>query len=629
MLGARTRRKIGPVMGELSPRYPAGRRFGLLTVLLVCVGSLVLATVGPIIAVNSATARAIFWQMADRVVVRSVEGLEVALRDHLDPANDLAEFIAENAGSGVVALGEPDKLAEFATGALAAARNVTALVIADAGGSAVWAGRGQLGAVARKALDVSSNPRLAQIDREARGRKDAYWGPPVFSRELDATVLNLRVPLWRGDAYLGFAAIGMSTQALSEMVLAMSEAPRSRAFVLDGDGHVLAHMFLALQPGAVSAERPLLNVDELIDPVMQHLGAASPLSTLPQTEGIEVTELEAEGAHYIVLRKAIAGYGDRPLVVGAYADASTVDALLHSMSRAILIGVGVLAGALVLAFALSRRVTTPIAAASEAATAIAALDFDRVPSLPRSRIREIDSLAASFDAMLVGLKSFSRYAPIALVRRLMRGNRVGAGTEEKHIAVMFTDIAGFTSTCEGMTPEAVASFVNHHLALVSGCIEQEGGTIDKYIGDAVMAFWGAPEDVDNPPLRAIRAALAIQSALAADNAQRASEGLPPVRIRIGVHAGPLVVGDIGAPNRINYTVIGDVVNVAQRLEALGKEVEPQAESIVLFSEAVRDALGGDIAVDAVGPVTMRGKRGEVQVFRLEGPGRSRRGGAMA
>ncbi len=131
-----------------------------------------------------------------------------------------------------------------------------------------------------------------------------------------------------------------------------------------------------------------------------------------------------------------------------------------------------------------------------------------------------------------------------------------------------------------------------------------------------MAFWGAPDSIDNPSLRAVRAAAAIQASLAADNEKRAAGALPPVRIRIGVHSGRLIVGDIGAPDRINYTVIGDVVNAAQRLESLGKEVDAEAESIVLVSRPVKDHLDGGFRFDDIGRMKVKGKRDEIEVFRL-------------
>ena len=219
--------------------------------------------------------------------------------------------------------------------------------------------------------------------------------------------------------------------------------------------------------------------------------------------------------------------------------------------------------------------------------------------------------------MLEVLKAFGRYVPRSLVMRLIKEGGFGAGTTERAVAIMFTDIVSFTAICEKMTAIEVAAFINHHLTLISACVEHEGGTIDKFIGDAVMAFWGAPARMDNPAAAACRAAIAIQAALAADNKQRAAAGLAPVRIRIGIHMGPVVVGDIGAPNRINYTIVGDAVNATQRLESLGKDVDPDAEAIVLVSSDVVAAAPGFRFVER-GAHRVKGKQQSLDVYQLAG-----------
>jgi adenylate cyclase len=370
----------------------------------------------------------------------------------------------------------------------------------------------------------------------------------------------------------------------------------------------------------MSVEKPLLSISEVNDPVIERLKSVSSSPEIVSQDGINLGEIDFEDKRYGVVTKPITTYGDTPIIIGAYFDGSGIASLMISILRTILIGAIILLIGLGVVLWLSRVITRPIRQTAEVASAIAALDFDGIDPLPRNRIREIDDLATAFNGMLVGLKSFGRYVPRNLVRQLIREHREGAGIEERDLTVMFTDIAGFTSACEGMTPPDVAEFINHHLTLVSNCIEQEGGTIDKYIGDAVMAFWGAPDSIDHQTQRAVRAAAALQIALAADNQERARKNLPPVRIRIGIHTGPLIVGDIGSPNRINYTVIGDVVNTTQRLEALGKEVDADAESIVLVSRSVKDSVGQEMKFDEIGPMKVKGRQGEIEVYRLaEGP----------
>ena len=133
-----------------------------------------------------------------------------------------------------------------------------------------------------------------------------------------------------------------------------------------------------------------------------------------------------------------------------------------------------------------------------------------------------------------------------------------------------------------------------------------------------MAFWGAPGRIENPAASACRAAVAIQRALAADNERRIAVGLKPVRIRMGIHIGPVVVGDIGTPNRINYTIVGDTVNATQRLESLGKTIDPDAEAIALVSEEIFAAVPAGFQFIERGAHLVKGKQESLKVFQLVG-----------
>ena len=162
--------------------------------------------------------------------------------------------------------------------------------------------------------------------------------------------------------------------------------------------------------------------------------------------------------------------------------------------------------------------------------------------------------------------------------------------------------------------------VTRHCALQATGIDAEGGIIDKYIGDSIMAFWGAPDDQHDHAARAVRAALRISDAIAEENADREAKGLEPIGVRIGLHSGPAVVGNIGAPGRINYTLIGDTVNVAQRLEGLGREIDPDAAVILMISADVAgrlpEELKATLELESHGQRELRGRAGEIEVLRV-------------
>ena len=198
----------------------------------------------------------------------------------------------------------------------------------------------------------------------------------------------------------------------------------------------------------------------------------------------------------------------------------------------------------------------------------------------------------------------------------------GVASRRVNLTVMFTDIVEFTPQAEDLPEHETAELLNHHFALLGACIEREHGVIDKYIGDSVMAVWGGVSRDEDHAGAAIRAALAIARVIREDNAMRRAAGKAPIRVRVGLHSGPAVVGNIGAPGRVNFTVVGDTVNVAQRFEQLGKEfMAPGDEVVVLASgdtlAAVKDRDSLDLAaLPSPEHRYVKGHDQPVEVYRL-------------
>jgi class 3 adenylate cyclase len=246
------------------------------------------------------------------------------------------------------------------------------------------------------------------------------------------------------------------------------------------------------------------------------------------------------------------------------------------------------------------------------------LRIGEVKPLPGSRIRELDEQARAFNSMTRALRWFEAYVPKPLARHLLKsGDTRDVESEQRHLTVMFTDIAGFSTASQAKSAAAVADYLNRHFGIVNACIEAEGGIVDKYIGDSVMAFWGAPEKLKNRAERACRAALAIRAAIERDNAECRARGTPETRMRIGIHSGDATVGNIGSAARINYTIIGDMVNVGQRIEQLAKVLAPKGGAVaILVSETTRADLGPDLSPRPLGRHKLRGREGEMEIFAL-------------
>lgn len=215
----------------------------------------------------------------------------------------------------------------------------------------------------------------------------------------------------------------------------------------------------------------------------------------------------------------------------------------------------------------------------------------------------------------------SIYTPREVGRQLLQGREPAPGqAERREVTVLLTDIVGFTTLAERSAPEAIAALVNRHFTTLTACVEAEAGSVGQFIGDGMMAYWGAPDPQRDHAARACRAALAIRAALAADNRAKAARGEPAVRIRIGVNTGAVTAGNIGAPGRSSYGIVGDAVNTTQRIEQLAKLVWPdEPTAAVLVSAGTRARAGGDDAfrfADA-GVHLVRGRQEAVRIFRLE------------
>ncbi len=245
---------------------------------------------------------------------------------------------------------------------------------------------------------------------------------------------------------------------------------------------------------------------------------------------------------------------------------------------------------------------------------------------PSSRIREIEALGAALTVLDLTLKNFVTYVPGQIVRRIVAHKQLPAlGGRRQPLTVLFSDVAGFTSLAEGMDPEALMVTTSRYFSAVAEELIATGATIDKYIGDSVMAFWNAPEPQEDHVRRACLGALAAAARVDRLNAQLVAEGRPPMRTRFGVHTGEAVVGNIGSIDRMNYTALGHTVNVAARFEALNKV----HGTTILVSEPVRSAVGDAFRFRFIAEIVPRGASGSLAAYELLGPAEEQPGNAAS
>jgi adenylate cyclase len=208
---------------------------------------------------------------------------------------------------------------------------------------------------------------------------------------------------------------------------------------------------------------------------------------------------------------------------------------------------------------------------------------------------------------------FGQYMSESVIQHLLaHPEKLRLGGERRRVTLFFSDLAGFTTISEKLDPETVVALLNRYLSEMTDIILSEAGAVDKFEGDAIMAFWGAPLDQDDQALRACRAAIRQRDALARLNDEFRAQGLPRLKLRIGLHTGDAIVGNLGSEKRFDYTAIGDTVNLASRLEGLNKFYG----TAIMASEAAVAAAGAAVAFRELDLVAVKGKETAVRVFEV-------------
>jgi adenylate cyclase len=290
--------------------------------------------------------------------------------------------------------------------------------------------------------------------------------------------------------------------------------------------------------------------------------------------------------------------------------------------RRLLIGlaVGALLAALLSAMLARSVIAAPLARVVGEIRHVENFALDQVRRHP-SRLAEIASLSGAIAEMAAGLSAFRKFIPADLVRSLLRqGVEAKPGGSIQELTVMFIDVAGFTGLSERMG-DRVVPVLSRYLDIASEVIVAHGGTIDKFIGDAVMAFWGAPTAQPEHALLCCRAALACRHAIAAAGVN--DDHGHPLQIRIGINSGRMLVGNIGSELRLNYTVIGDAVNVASRLEGANKHYETQ----ILIGADTKRLIEGAMVTREIDRIAVYGKTEGLAVYELIGSGQDDSGPA--
>jgi adenylate cyclase len=411
----------------------------------------------------------------------------------------------------------------------------------------------------------------------------------------------------------GVVSVDLSLARLGAFLQAQLVTPHTFPFLFSDLGIVLAvpDSARAVAAGGEGGVR-WITLQGSHDPLLRAVWAAYATGTLLPGSGAVLT---VDGHPMLARLEAVAGMASPPVMAAVVAPRSdftkAVDqAVQHGTILAL---AAALAGLSAIAL-VSWRIARPLAALTREAQAIRRLELD-APVPVHSYISEVENLAVAVAAMKATLGSFAAYMPRDLVQQFLQaGTEPHLGGERTKLSLLFTDVANFTAISEKLDPLELTAIISAYLEAVTTELLACRATIDKYIGDAVMAFWNAPRTDTEHAAHACLAALRTRAVTVRLEESFAARGWPQLYTRFGVHTGDAVVGNIGSSDRMTYTAMGAAVNLASRLEGLNKIYQTQ----ILVSDATRLAAGSGFLFRPVDIVVAKGTERPEPIFELLG-----------
>lgn len=458
-------------------------------------------------------------------------------------------------------------------------------------------------------LPTDYDPRDRSWYRDAMGATTAITTQPYrFANVAEMGVTLARRSRLADDVVFG---VDISFAGLDRILANLRRLSEVDLVIFDRSGVLIAHpdgdRFRAAAAGPQAERLPRL--PDLGSPVMSGLYRGYATAVLGRSE-----EGDIDGRTYVERFEAV-GQGMPGIVLGI---ATPFEVVVGPADRirliSLLIGGGATLVALAIVLLAARFLARPLRRVTAELGQILRFEFRGRPDQP-SRIEEIRSLSSVTSVLEMTLRNFAAYVPGQIVRGIVEHRLAPSlGGRRQPVTVLFSDVAGFTALAEGLPPEELMERTSRYFAAVGAELIAAGATIDKYIGDSVMAFWNAPEPQPDHIRRACLGALRAAERIDQLNAEFAAEGAAPMTTRFGLHTGDAVVGNVGSIDRMNYTALGHTVNVAARLEALNKAYG----TVILVSEAIRQGAGDAFEFRFVDHVVPRGARAPVPIYTLTG-----------
>lgn len=554
-----------------------------------------------------------------------IDGLVNNIAHELQPIQRQVAFVAQQVQNGSIDPRDTDEWLKFIEAVPAATPQVVTIGFVDRNFDAT------IYAVRPGELIRTNFGRFEEVRKNLnriKGPMRPQWYRPALAARRSLIELVIWVPLFKDGDYIGVYFEAIAAASLTRKLTQQTKGSGITPFILYDNSWVLMHPNIpqwqrnqtariqtrppfAMRP----ADMPLPKIDQLNDPILEKFWGAEP-GFIDQNKGktqTRVTAAKYQDKRYVYIFRQLTEYGAKPWIIGAYANEDLHRDMFTNIRNLAIVGIFVLILAVGFAIVIGKLTARPVQRLARAASAFREGDLNDVPHVAPSRLKEMNEAANSFNDMIDGLKEreiirslFGKYVPERIAEKLLATD--GAlEPQSAEATILFVDLVGFTTMSEQKEPQEIVNVLNTYFSAVVEIIEQNGGVITQFQGDAILAIFNVPVPDADHAAHAVKAAREIHQAV-----KNARFGGQQLACRIGINTGSVIAGNVGAEARLNYTVHGDAVNLAARLEQLNKKFDTGT----LISHSTVQQISGE-AFEPKGEVDIRGKVEKVTVYSFK------------
>ncbi|MCL6416434.1 adenylate/guanylate cyclase domain-containing protein [Aestuariirhabdus sp. Z084] len=585
------------------------RQISITTLLSVGFGFLMIVAVITVSVIGVNTTRSNTFNLVSQLANSALGNLQSEIKNYLQPINAQLDYIAQLMQEGHISPDEPIKMEASLSGSLSALPQVYGMAyINDQYEMQIYERENALFFTHNWQQTTSLEPFFSTPSKI----ETVLWGDAEFTSD-GIRIIPVTRMVYLPDGRKGMLLTAIDVQQLNEH-LSQYAGEHTEYFMLLGKQKLLASSF-SVPHVTPSEKNPLLDIASLDEHPISKIWSSERYATdLQLPAGMNSHLVYINDQPWIYIYSEVRTYSEVPITLGMMVSNQALSSEFRALILQVVFSALMLLLFVFLCWSFSRRLGQRFTRIAEGFEAIEESQLDDIETIQGSSIKEFDQVATAYNRMTDSLRQnekmrnlFGQYVPADIARRLVKQEGELAPQEEL-ATIFFVDLEGFTSLSERLSPEQLITTLNAFFSMVAEELEREGGIITQFQGDAVLAIFNIPNPQPDHALRALNAARRV---LMRTEQERFNE--QSLHCRIGINSGEVIAGNVGAPKRQNYTVHGDAVNLASRLEALNKEYGTR----LMLSESSVQQIP-DQRFRELGKISIRGKSQAVRVYTLPG-----------